>query len=212
MGRRQWWPTPVLLPGKSHAQRSLVGCSPWESDTTERLCFHFSLPCIEEGNVNPLQCSCLENPGNGGAWGAAIYGVAQSQRRLKWFHKSESEVAQSCPTLCDPIDCSLPGSSIHGIFQAVVLEWIAISFFRGSSQPRARTQVSHIVDRYFTIWATREVTKIFHFLYRKWYCKIIEWLKSMHLKIQQHQLKRGASAHKILYFSELCDIYSIFGF
>ena len=52
----------------------------------------------------------------------------------------ESEVAQSCPTLCDPIDCSLPGSSVHGILQARVLEWIVISFSRGSSQPRAQTQ------------------------------------------------------------------------
>ena len=61
--RRQWHPTPVLLPGKSHRQRSLVSCSPWdheESDMTERLHFHFSLSCIGEGNGNPLQCSCLE--------------------------------------------------------------------------------------------------------------------------------------------------------
>ena len=65
--------------------------------------------------------------------------------------------AQSCPTLCDPMDCSLPGSSIHGIFQATVLEWIAISFYRGSFQPRDWTLVSRIVDRRFTIWATREV-------------------------------------------------------
>ena len=70
-----------------------------------------------------------------------------------------SEVAQSCLTLCDPIDCSLPGSSVHGIFQAIVLEWIAISFSRGSSQPRAWTQVSRIVDRRFTVWATREVQR-----------------------------------------------------
>ena len=63
----------------------------------------------------------------------------------------ENEVTQSCPTLCDLIDCSLPGSSVHGIFQAIVLEWIAISFSRGSSQPRARTRVSCIVDRRFTI-------------------------------------------------------------
>ena len=68
-----------------------------------------------------------------------------------------SEVAQLCPTLCDPIDCSLPGSSVHGIFQAIVLEWVAIFFSRGSSQPRARTWVSRIVDRRFTVWATREV-------------------------------------------------------
>ena len=72
-----WHPTPVLLPGKSHGQRNLVGCSPWgckESDTTERLHFHFSLSCIGEGNGNPLQCSCLENPRDGGAWWAAVYG------------------------------------------------------------------------------------------------------------------------------------------
>ena len=82
--RRQWHPTPVLLPGKTHGQRSLVGCSPWgckESDTTERLHFHFSLSCIGEGHGNPLQCSCLENPRDGGAWRAAIYGIAQSQTR-----------------------------------------------------------------------------------------------------------------------------------
>ena len=69
--RRQWHPTPVLLPGKSHGWRSLVGCSPWgreESDTTEWLHFHFSLSCIGEGNGNPLQCSCLENPRDRGAW------------------------------------------------------------------------------------------------------------------------------------------------
>ena len=71
---------------KSHGRRSLVGCSPWgrkELDTTERLPFHFSLSCIGEGNGNPLQCSCLENPRDGGAWWAAIYGVAQSQTQLK---------------------------------------------------------------------------------------------------------------------------------
>ena len=127
--RRQWHPTLVLLPGKSHGRRSLVGCSPWgresrtrlsdftftfhfhalekdmathsstlawkipwteepgglqsmgslESDTTERLHFHFSLSCIGEGNGNPLQCSCLENPRDGGAWWAAVCGVAQSR-------------------------------------------------------------------------------------------------------------------------------------
>ena len=75
-----------LLPGKSHGRRSLVGCSPWgreESDTTERLPFLFSLSCLGEGNGNPLQCSCLENPRGGGAWWAAVYGVTQSQTRLK---------------------------------------------------------------------------------------------------------------------------------
>ena len=74
---------------------------------------------------------------------------------MKW-----SEIAQSCPTLCDPIDCSQPSSSVHRIFQAIVLEWIAFSFSRGSSRPRDRTLVSCIVDRHFTIWATREVKAI----------------------------------------------------
>ena len=86
MWRRQWHPTPVLLPGQSHGWRSLVGCSPWgleESDTTEQLHFHLSRSCIGEGNGNPLQCSCLENPRDGGAWWAAVYGLTQSQTRLK---------------------------------------------------------------------------------------------------------------------------------
>ena len=90
---RQWHPTPVLLPGKSHGWRSLVGYSPWgrqESVMTERLHFHFSLSRNGEGNGNPLQCSCLENPRDGRAWWAAVYGVAQSQTRLKWLSSSSS--------------------------------------------------------------------------------------------------------------------------
>ena len=91
--RRQWHSTPVLLPGKSHGRRSLVGCSPWGrwgSDMTERLHFHISLSCIGEGNGNPLQCSCLENPRDGGAWWVAVYGVPQSRTRLKWLSSSSS--------------------------------------------------------------------------------------------------------------------------
>ena len=79
--------------------------------------------------------------------------ILYSLSHWKW---SESEVAQSCPTLCDLMDCNSPGSSVHGIFQARVLEWVAISFSRGSSRPRDRTQVSRIIGRCFTIWATRE--------------------------------------------------------
>ena len=70
-----------------------------------------------------------------------------------------SEVTQSCPNLCNPMDCSLPGSSIHGIFQARILEWVAFPFSRRSSQPRDWTWVSRIVGRCFTVWATREVPK-----------------------------------------------------
>ena len=85
-------PTPVLLPGKSHGQRSLGGspCGRQESDMTKRLHFHFSLSCIGGGNGNPLQCSCLENPRDGGAWWAAVYGAAQSRTRLKRHSSSSS--------------------------------------------------------------------------------------------------------------------------
>ena len=74
-----------------------MGCSPWgrqESDTTEQLHFHFSLSCIGEGNGNPLQCSCLENPRDGGAWWTAVYGVAQSRTRLKQLSSSSSIAPQ----------------------------------------------------------------------------------------------------------------------
>ena len=93
--RRQWHPTPVLLPGKSHGRRSLVGCSPWGhwgSDTTERLHFHFSLPCIGEGNGSPHWCSCLENPRDGGGWWAAVYGVSQSRTQLNWLSSRHSRL------------------------------------------------------------------------------------------------------------------------
>ena len=93
--RRQWHPTPVLLPGKSHGWRNLVGCSPrghWGSNTTEWLHFHFSLSFIGEENGNLLQCSCLENPRDRGAWWAAVYGVPQSRTRLKRFSSSSSNI------------------------------------------------------------------------------------------------------------------------
>ena len=101
-------------------------------------------------------------PGTG-AWWAAFYGVAQSWKRLTWLSSSraysvpgyskvkESEVAQSCPTLCDSIDYT-----VHGIPQAVILEWVTLPFSKGSSQPRDQTQVSRIAGRFFTSWARRE--------------------------------------------------------
>ena len=96
--RRQQHPTPILLPEKSHGRRSPAGCSPWgrkESETTEQLHFHFSLSCNREGNGNPLQCFCLENPRDGGAWWPAVYGVAQSWTRLKRLSSSSSSKALS---------------------------------------------------------------------------------------------------------------------
>ena len=101
--------TPELLPGESQGRRSLVCCSPWgreESDTTERLHFHVSLSCIGEGNGNPLQGSCLENPRDGGAWWAAVSGIAQSRTRLKRLSSSSSsmtsfsiDIAENIPFL-----------------------------------------------------------------------------------------------------------------
>ena len=95
--RRQWHPTPVLLPGKSHGWRSLEGCSPWGgwgSDTTERLHFHFSLSCIGEGNGNPLQCSCLENPRYGASWWA-LWGLWASMGSHRVGHDwSDSAAAE----------------------------------------------------------------------------------------------------------------------
>ena len=102
--RRQWHPTPVLLLGKPHGWKSLVGCSPWGrwgSDTTEWLHFHFSLSCHGEENGNPLQCSCLENPRDGGAWWAAVYGVAQSRTRLKWLSRSSRAILRGAQVSVD---------------------------------------------------------------------------------------------------------------
>ena len=89
-------------------------------------------------------------------WKMSVFIPIPKKGNAKEF---SSEVAQSCPSLCDPMDCSLLGATIHGIFQARILEWVAISFSRRSSQPRNWTWVSHIVGRRFTIWATREVLK-----------------------------------------------------
>ena len=86
------------------------------------------------------------------AWDTLRHIFCQSMEHLK----CESEVTQSCPTLGDPMSCSLPGSSVHGIFQATGLEWVAVSFSRGSCQPRDRTRVSRTAGRHFTVWATRE--------------------------------------------------------
>ena len=90
----------------------------------------------------------------------AATGMRLSNRvKVRKKSERESEVAPSCPTLCDPVDCSPPGSSVHGILQARILEWVAISFSRGSSRPRDRTQVSHIAGRHFNFSSTREALK-----------------------------------------------------
>ena len=88
-----------------------MGCSPWgleELDMTERLHFHFSLSCIGEGNGNPLQCSCLENPRDGGAWWAAVYGVAQSWTRLKRQQQQQQYVKNTILGTLDSKMTSVP--------------------------------------------------------------------------------------------------------
>ena len=117
----------IFLPGKSHGRRSLVGCSPWghtESDTTECLHFHFSLPCIGEGNGNPLQCSCLENTRDRGAWWAAVSGVAQSQARLKRLSSSSS--SSIAKHMSDT--ALIPHSFIHS-FIFFIQYWLSLKTF-----------------------------------------------------------------------------------
>ena len=147
-----WWPhqphgvrgpiclmgTQLLASWQQWAQDELkVTPDPWSRHTLS-----CSLRTEDDSGPNPACKSTPTNP-------HLVY--FPKAYFVKW-----SEVTQSCPTLCNPMDCSLPGFSIHRIFQARVLEWVAISFSRGSSQPRNQTWVSCIAGRCFTLWATRE--------------------------------------------------------
>ena len=133
--RRQWHPTLVLLPGKSHGRRSLVGCSPWgrwELNTTQWLHFHFLLSCIGEGNGNPLQCSCLENPRDCRAWWAAVYGVAQSQTWLKQLSSSRQSYGfSSSHVWMWELDCKESWVPKNWCFWTVVLEKMILSCRNG---------------------------------------------------------------------------------
>ena len=116
-----------------------------------------------EWNDYPLQYFCLENAMDKGAWQATVHRIANSQKGLsEWARIIALLVAQSCPTLCDPMDCSPSGSSVHGILQARILVWVAMPFSRGSSWCRDGTQVSCIAGKFFTIWttSTKELHKI----------------------------------------------------
>ena len=134
--RQEYWsglpfPPPILLYAAAAAAKSLQSCltvQPHRRQPTRLPC-----PWDSQGKNTGVGCHFL----------------LQCMKV-----KSESEVAQSCPTLCDPMDSSPPGSSVHGILQARILEWIANSFSRGSSQLRDRALVSCIAGRFFTVWAT----------------------------------------------------------
>ena len=120
------------MPGKSHGRRSLVGCSPrgrQESDTTERLPFHFSLSCTGEGNGNPLQRSCLENPRDGGAWWAAVYGVVQSQTRLKRLSSSSSSSSRTLSNMCLQLLAKMDSrAEAHGCLVSPIIGWCLLLF------------------------------------------------------------------------------------
>ena len=130
----------AMAPHSSTLAQSLVGCSPcghWESNRTERRHFRFSLSCIGEGNGNPLRCSCLENPRDGGACWAAVYGVAQSWTRLKRLSSSSVCICQCCflssshPRLppLSPQLCSLLGSSVPFFLDSVYMHQSTILVF-----------------------------------------------------------------------------------
>ena len=116
----------------------------WYTHTHTRIYTHTCMDLYIHRNILPL-----------------VFDPLKTWTKHNVLCESESEVTQSCPTLCDPVDCSLPGSSVHGILQARMLEWVAISFSRASSRPRDRTRVSHIGGRRFNLWATREVSWMF---------------------------------------------------
>ena len=120
--------------------------SPWSSNGSTGSFLFLFLPVIYKGRPLVRLVKVM-------GFSVVMYGYKSwTIKKVKW-----SEMAQSCPTLCDPMDCSLPGSSVPGILQAGILEWVALSFSRRSSQPRDRTWVSRIAGRRFTIWVTREV-------------------------------------------------------
>ena len=117
-------------------------------------------PIVESNGLLWMSTSWMEEEVSEIDLSEEIREFVNREKRIKISLKTETEVAQSRPTLCEPMDCSLRGSSIHGISQARILEWVAISFSRESSQPRDRSWVSHIVGRCFTIWAAWETVTI----------------------------------------------------
>ena len=175
-GRESEW-----TPGDGDGQGGLVCCDSWgckESDTTELnwsnladLALHLCIRKRKKESEVAQSCPTLCEPMDCSLQRSSVHEIFQA-RVLEWVAISFSFLykdgvpsllscfssVQSCPTLCNPMNCSLPGSSVHEIFQARVLEWAAISYSTGFSQPRDQTQVSCIADSHFTVWATREAS------------------------------------------------------
>ena len=143
----QQWQTPHQ-PGKIHRNNGAISSEDGNPSQEPSCRLSFSSHRSERGHCSPLK------PVTG-------KGNRISKISLQW---NEVRVAQLCLTLSNSIDCSPPGSSGHGILQARILEWVAIPFSRGSSQPRDQTCISCIAGRFFTVWATRDAPK------RKWKC------------------------------------------
>ena len=131
----------------------------WRLCTCAQLCLTLCNPVNHSTSGLPVHHQPPELVMDREAWRAAIHGVAKSRTWLSnWTELNcmpTRLVARLCLTLCDPVDCSLPGSSVHGISEARILEWIAIPFSRGSSQP-ASTVSPALAGRFFTIASTRK--------------------------------------------------------
>ena len=165
--RRKWQPMPVFLPGESHGQRSLLVYSPWCCRVGHWATNTFLLLSNILSHNAWLVLSSKETLFKSSRQKTIFIEHLYEQRCIAWFKhgsdavrfifKYESLLAQSCPALCDSMNCSPPGSSVHGILQARKLAWVAISFSRGSLRPRNLTQVSCIAGRFFTNWDTKKV-------------------------------------------------------
>ena len=154
------------------------------------------LPCPSPGDLPDPGINPISLRGRFFTTSSTWEALSEWLGEVKW-----SEVAQSCPTLCNPVNCSLPGSSVHRIFQARVLEWVAISFSRGSSQPRDQTRVSRTAGRRFTIWATREAKSDWIVVCNFTLYVGISWMSQLHLVFEtmnfKYQLcKTNCSRHK----------------
>ena len=128
--RRKWQPTPIFLPGKFHGQRSLAGYLPWDR---------------KESNMTQR---------------LTLHKMLYKNPEINWKYQFVHVHAQSCLTLFDPMDCSLPDYSVHEISQARILEWVVIFSSGGSSQPRIEPTSPALAGRFFTSWATGEALKM----------------------------------------------------